>query len=187
MKIKVNVSLLLFLMLTGCASMSLHKDQTEGKERAREAARLYFEDLRNNDMQSLSKRIHAEELEKFKSMFLPLLGKGDQVDKNSEFYKAMVKDGEWETLSTLSAEEFFVRFMSFLYSRPVIGETFKNSEITILGEAAEDDIIHVVYRMRTKMKGVMVKKIAVISIGKDRGAWKVMLTGELENLLNAGK
>lgn len=157
---------------------------TVEKGTADEVAKLYFDDLADNNINSLSNRMHTDELKRFKDIILQISENNDKVSKDSEFYKSIVGNGDWEELKKLSPQEFYTRFMSFIMSRSILREAFKNSEITILGDVNEGDVTHVVYKMMTNINGMKMKKIAIISVRKDKGIWKIMLSADIENMIS---
>jgi len=149
----------------------------------------YFNAFKEGDMEMVSAIMHIDELSKFKDMMLPIIKKGiNATDEDSEqedimAVKLFTQDASIETISEEGPREFFARFMNWIMIlNPAMKDSLTGSKIKTIGHLPEDDLSHVVYRISFDVMGSSMSQMSVMSMKKQEGEWKLMLTGEIEGL-----
>jgi hypothetical protein len=76
--------------------------------------------------------------------------------------------------------------MDFITSvAPDMKTALAASTNTILGRVDEGpDLVHIVFRSRTKLEGVDVNEVDLISFKKQDSNWRALLTSDMEDMLN---
>jgi hypothetical protein len=147
---------------------------------------LYYEKIGKGDMAALADYMHGEELKKFRDMILPILEEGIKSGEDSEVLKGFTRGDPLEKVQQYSPKEFFRRFLAWITEiNPGMTDILKNSTFIPIGHVADGDLIHVVFRMNTKIEGVTITKVSVMSLKKDGAEWKLLLTGEIEGMTKA--
>jgi len=149
----------------------------------------YFDAFKEGDMEKVAAIMHSDELSKFKDMMLPIIKKGiNATDEDSEqedvmAVKLFTQDASIETISEEGPREFFARFMNWIMIlNPAMKDSLTGAKIKTVGHIPEDDLTHVVYRISFDVMGSSMSQMSVMSMKKQEGEWKLMLTGEIEGL-----
>jgi hypothetical protein len=143
-------------------------------------ARRYFESMRSGDWPTCALLMHPEALAQFKSIFTEIA----VADKTGEMVKQLFGVQSAQDLQKLAAEIMFERFFRNLTEKaPQMTAAFRAMRATMIGHVNEtDDLVHVVYRLNTALQGVTVSKISAVSLKRHNDQWRVLLTGDIENL-----
>ena len=156
------------------------------------AAAAYYEAIRSGDLDDLATRLHPEALASFKAMVLPaaeqVLGEGGEPadPETAALMESLAGGASLEALRAESDAAFFARFMRWvLRVHPALRDSLTGAVITPLGSVREGTTAHVVYRMKLDLLGLQANRVDVLSLQRDEtGAWKLLLTGDLEGLGN---
>jgi len=153
--------------------------------------KLYFDSVKEGDLASLSARMHPAELEKFKSMLLPMI-KGAAEDAANPLadpmdVEAMKRFLGGQTIEDIAAESpaaFFTRFMDWIQQlNPVLRLSLSSAKVEPIGSIPEKDMAHVVYRLSLiDALGNRVTQLGVMSVKKLGDEWRLMLTGDMEQM-----
>ena len=69
---------------------------------------------------------------------------------------------------------------------PQLKQAMSSAEIDVLGELPEGDtLVHVVVRTSAQALGVGMSEVSVLTTKKHEGAYRVMLSGQIEGLITA--
>ena len=157
------------------------------KQQAPESVAIaYFEALQNNHLNDLAGYLHLEALNRFRNMLMPVIGQGAK-DKNEVKKVLSIFDGvkSIEELKALSPQGFFTSlFKGMSAINPEMRNIYANTKFQIIGHVNEGDIVHVVYRGSTSMNGASMTQLDVVSLKRQGSDWRLLLTGEMENLVN---
>lgn len=85
----------------------------------------------------------------------------------------------------LTDRQVFARFLGVVMDQPGAREVLKNSKSTALGAVAEGQTLHFVSRTEIAMEGVKMSKMEVLSMQKEDGVWRVLLSGDLSGMVAA--
>lgn len=87
--------------------------------------------------------------------------------------------------SKLTDRQVFARFLGVVMDQPGARDVLKNSRSTALGAVAEGQTLHFVSRTEIAMEGVKMSKMEVLSMQKENGVWRVLLSGDLSGMVAA--
>jgi len=155
-----------------------------------ELVSLYYLKLGEADMTALADYMHGAELAKFREMMLPVFEAGFAAGGDPGPLRAFTRGDTLQQVQAYSPKEFFSRFLRWvMVMKPGMDQVLKQSSIKPIGHVAEQspdgEVIHVVFRMTSRVEGVTVSKLSVMSLQKDGEAWKLLLTGEIEGVAQA--
>lgn len=85
----------------------------------------------------------------------------------------------------LTDRQVFARFLSIVLDQQGARDVLKNSRSTTLGAVAEGQTLHFVSRTEIAMQGVKMSKMEVLSMQKENGAWRILLSGDLSGMVAA--
>jgi hypothetical protein len=167
--------LTLVLLGTGAAQAASTPEQT---------VKDYMTAFQQRGMTSVAEFIHPAELERFKSMLMPVFENSPEADRQQGLDMFFGKGTTLETLKAMPPAKFMSSFME------VVGkqlEGMKFSSFDVLGSVREGELVHVVTRVGVDAKGIQMTKLQVTSTKPFGKEWKLILTGELEGIANAMK
>ncbi|HEX5726713.1 MAG TPA: hypothetical protein VFX98_14655 [Longimicrobiaceae bacterium] len=141
-------------------------------------ARRYFESMRAANWTANVALMHPEALASFKQIFVQL-GTGIGPEAVQELFGT-----DPAGLERMSGEQVYTTFMQKVMGQfGGLGEMMAGMEAEVVGHVPEGaEQAHVVYRMTMEMAGMSMNQMQVISLKRDGGTWKVLLTGDMANL-----
>jgi hypothetical protein len=179
---RVLCALLASLLLAAGAAHAA--DKPAPKTTPESVVREYMTALKERGMTAVTPFLHPDELERFKAMLLPILktelaGKGDLT-------RALFGNGITPAaLDAKSALEFMDTFMVVLAQQM---KDFTFDSIEVLGSVQEGEITHVITRtLGAGPNGMTIKALEVQSLKPHGGAWKLLLSGQVEAIGEALK
>ncbi|HYJ81030.1 MAG TPA: hypothetical protein VEW03_15565 [Longimicrobiaceae bacterium] len=148
--------------------------QDDGPE---QVAQRYFATMRAGDWRANAALMHPQALESFKAGFVRLAAPSEAAGA----LEAVFGVRNVAELQAVPAAELYERFMRKSVSESSgMQELFDTAEFQVVGHVAEgEETAHVVYRLRAVTEGMEVTRLAVITLRRHQGAWKVVLTGEV--------
>ncbi len=174
-KLLINTLLVTIALFVGVAHAQATPEQ---------AAVTYFEAIKNDGVEVAPRFIHPKELERFKSMLMPLFMEADTAGNTSPvFFGKKMTSAE---ISAMPAEDFMAGFLSVVGTQ-MKGAKINLGETAVIGTVKEGDIVHVLTRSSAGNDDFKLTKVEVISMILDGDAWKLMLSGEMEGLAQALK
>ncbi|MFQ5796854.1 MAG: hypothetical protein ACE5JP_17670 [Candidatus Bipolaricaulia bacterium] len=184
-----------FLMFVSAPYLNQVHAQTD-LETPESVADAYFIALRENNWNGVCQLMHPEAIDSLRNVMLPIALEADRVgaEAEEEFLEVLVGGiGSIEEFLRLNLQQFCVSF----FQGPILTgllEGISNSEIMALGHVNEGpEVAHVVYRMNTRFDdfgegvdddmNITVTQLSVISLQRYGSEWRVLLTGELEGMV----
>lgn len=155
-----------------------------------ELVSLYYSKMGAGDTTALAERMHSAELAKFRRAMLPVLEAG--IASGDDAWSGFTQGDTLDEVRAYTPKKFFSRFLQSLFKlKPGLEDALKNATIAPIGHVAEQtpegETVHVVYRMTTRIQGVSISKVSVMSLRQDGDQWKLLLTGEIEGLAQSLK
>ena len=146
------------------------------------AAKAYFAALRSADWAKCASLMHHDALASMKSTLAAVVN----ADKTGDAAKTIFKLKSGAEYSQLGEAAVFERLMDFITSvAPDMKTALAASTNAILGRVDEGpDLVHIVFRSRTKLEGVEVNEVDLISFKKQDSNWRALLTSDMEDMLN---
>jgi len=168
--------------------VSISFSATAAEKTPEEMIQLYFDAFKKNDLKQVADNMHEGELAKFKDVMMPVIEKG--VESAAGGYtddhvalRLFVQSENIEAIRADSPKEFFLRFLNWVMQlNPMMKTSLDGATIQVLGSVPESDMAHVVYRMSLDLFGARMSQLAVMSVKKQDGEWKLMMTGEIEGM-----
>lgn len=156
--------------------------QAPTKSPAEAAVTEYMTALKEEGIGVAPRYMHPDELTRFKNMLMPLFQK-EAAAKERPMTAAMFgPDATLEKIKALPGSEF----MSALFK--LVGDQLEGvnfESVEVLGSLPEGEVIHVVTRVKVRVKEVTLRQMEVVSVKQHGGRWKLMLTGQFEGLASA--
>ena len=176
MKKTLLKSILILAALAAASGACMAQDTPES------VAKAYFAAMQASDWAKCASLMHPEALASMKSAFTEVVN----ADKSGDAAKTIFKLKTAAEFSQLSDAAVFERLMDFITSvAPDMKTTLAASTNTILGRVDEGpDIVHIVFRSRTKLEGEEVNEVDLISFKKQDSNWRALLTSDMEDMLN---
>jgi hypothetical protein len=145
-------------------------------------AKAYFAAMQSADWAKCASLMHHDALASMKSTLAAVVN----ADKTGDAAKTIFKLKSGAEYSQLGEAAVFERLMDFITSvAPDMKTALAASTNTILGRVDEGpDLVHIVFRSRTKLEGVEVNEVDLISFKKQDSNWRALLTSDMEDMLN---
>jgi hypothetical protein len=145
-------------------------------------AKAYFAAMQSADWAKCASLMHRDALATMKRTFADVIN----ADKTGDAAKTIFKLKSGAEYSQLGEAAVFERLMDFLTSvAPDMKTALASSTDTILGRVDEGpDLVHIVFRSRTKLQGEEVNEVDLISFKKQDSTWRALLTSDMEDMLN---
>ena len=180
--ILLGIILVQILILTAIKG-AIHANETNTSDpltvEAEELAARCLDYMRTCDWGSFAATMHPEALLSFHDMFVSLAEMDTTGAVNQIFFGGRVL----AEIQTLTPAETFVSVMDgMMMLMPPMKESFRSAEMRILGTVTEDDLFHVVYRMKMSVLEAEVSKIAVVSMKPHEGKLRNLLTADMEEM-----
>jgi len=143
-----------------------------------EAIRQTLEAMRAHDFPALAKRADPAGLAELRQKLRPVV----VADSRHELTKIFFGVESLEAFDALNDQALFVALMSQLDA--LGGGTSSDVRFSVLGTVAETpDLVHGVYRASfTGDSGAAASTVNLMSVRKDRGEWKAILTESLNTM-----
>ena len=151
-----------------------------------DVARRYYETFRSSDWAANASMMHPEALAQFKGIFTQLADLAD-ADSSVADLQQMFGVATGAELKALPDGQVYARFLSnILGQQEELRQILASSSVEVLGHVPEGaDRAHVVYRMTMGFMGSSMTQMQVMSLKKEGGEWRVLLTGDMQNILGA--
>jgi hypothetical protein len=135
-------------------------------------------ELRVDDAAAL---VHSSALTSIRRMVNLMLG--DNVDPAERMQILKVRTAAEQ--AKLTDQQVFARFLGVVMNQQGARDVLKNSKSTALGAVAEGQTLHFVSRTEIAVEGVKMSKMEVLSMQKENGVWRVLLSGDLNGMVAA--
>ena len=139
----------------------------------------YVDAMQASDFDRMAALMHPASLAELRDIFSPVLAS----DAGPDIIYAIGLPPPVE-LAEMSDTEFFAAFMRAIVSGDsTMADALREAEADLLGSVPEGaDTVHVVYRMRMRVEGVVVSEMSVLSLGRWESTWRGLLAGDLAGL-----
>ena len=150
-----------------------------------ETVKGYMTALQKHGFESTLDYFHPGELARLKTMIMPILGSGASPKMQPAIEAIFGSGTTSKQLEEMTPLAFGAAFMKFLSSEM---KAVKFDDIQVLGSVPEGDLMQVVTRVGvTAGNSVHISQMEVVTTKRYEGGWKLVLTGELEDLAQALK
>lgn len=148
-----------------------------------EVIRSYVDRVKAGGLDSVASLMHPDELAKFHGMMQPVIDEALTEQEGRAVFGRFAENADETKQRPLSHEEFMSVFLQCLEAiQPQLSQVLKASSVEVLGHVKEAEVSHVVARFRTKIQGMEIEKMTVMSTKDDKGAAKMMLSGEIKQM-----
>jgi hypothetical protein len=148
-----------------------------------DAARGYFLALKEHGASEVADHMHPAELVRFKEMLLPIY-QAEFDSGRSELRDATF--GKESTLADVKKSDpklFMSNFMKAIGAWTGVQPTF--DAVEVLGIVPEDQLMHVVTRVKVGSAPITITKMEVVTLKSYEGRWMLMLSGQFEGVAQA--
>lgn len=181
-------------ILCACAAASTalgaQKGQSSDTAAARAAAsagtpeafaQRYIATLTAGDYAANAKLMHPAALASIRR-FVTVLG---QKDPSGSALKQLLDVPDTSAVRALSDEQVYERFLRrTVGTQTELANAMRAAKVDLLGHVDEGaDMTHVLYRLRLDIDGVEMRKVDVLTLRRDRGEWRAMLSADIDNLV----
>lgn len=149
-------------------------------------AESYLQALKAGQYLPAAELMHPEALEKFRAMVLPVVEESAGGDQTESLLPLFRGASNIAALKKFSPAEFFAAFLGAITdANPGMKEALASGSLTMIGSVPEGDTIHVVCRTAGTVEGITFSKMEVVSLKRSTGSWRVLLSGEMEGIVQA--
>jgi hypothetical protein len=144
--------------------------------------REYMTAVKERGFSAVAEYLHPQQRDRFREMMIPVVRAAH--DKGDRQFIDLIagKEKTLKDVEAMTSTQFTNAFMVAVGD--LIGKIdFKS--LDVLGHVTEGDVIHVVTRIGVEVQGIESRKMQVVSCKSDGKDYKLMLTGEIENLASA--
>ncbi|HVR97497.1 MAG TPA: hypothetical protein VMW27_12840 [Thermoanaerobaculia bacterium] len=146
----------------------------------------YLDLMKKGQYNEMAAAMHPEALEKFRSMLLSVAEEMPGATEPGGMLSLFKGVSSAEALKKLSPVEFFASFFAGMSElNPVMKELLASIQSKALGSVKEGDTVHVVCRTTAGFSGASMDKMEVVSVKQHQGQWKVLLSGDIQNMAQA--
>ncbi len=176
-----TAALLLMVLLAGAV-------RVQASATPEELAVLYFNAIKDGDVETLAANMHEDELLRFREMVVPIIESrlnklGVAGDPEVLAINQLLGGDSVERLREEPPDEFFMRFLRWINrNNPMFAKMLQGARIEALGHIPEGEMAHVTCRVHVWVMGSDVAQLKVISVRKQGDAWRLMVAAELEGM-----
>ena len=165
----------LFFILLALIPRFLSAQQTP-----EQAAERYFTATKAMDWTATAAMMHPRALQSMKTMFVDLAS----LDSAGTVIAPMLGTQPGE-LAAMPPERVYERVLNMIMRlQPQAAELMRGASFDVVGHVMEGDTAHVVYRMTMTVEGASIVQTSVVSFERDGGAWRGLLTGDVQNMIS---
>lgn len=165
------------ILIAALALPAMHAKSPE------EVIRSYVERVKADGLGSVASLMHPDELAKFHGMMHPVIDEALADKEGRAVFGRFAENSDDAKQKQLGYEEFMSLFLQCIEAiQPQLSEVLKASSVEVLGHVKEAEVSHVVTRFRTKIRGMEIEKMAVMSTKEYQGTAKMMLSGEIKQM-----
>jgi hypothetical protein len=141
----------------------------------------YMAATQAGDWATVASYMHPEALTQFKSMY----GELAAMVPTGQIYTNLFGVADSAAFAAAEPQTLFTSFMKIVaVAMPGLADAMAGSSNEIIGPVDEKKagITHLVYRMKFDVDGLSMTKVEVMPLKKYDGAWRAMLTGDIEGM-----
>jgi hypothetical protein len=164
---------IVILGLALAAPLSAQRAAAPGSARAVAQRTLVALAARNAD--GFAREASPQDLAAFRTQLLPTLRKAMDGKQRPEVLAMFAPAKSYEEIEKIPAERLFAVYLGAVMKRVASAGPLQVQN-TILGEVPEgDSLVHVVYRQRVTSGASSANNVAILSLRRTPGGWKVVL------------
>lgn len=152
-------------------------------ETPEQVANGYIDAIRVSGLAAVPGYIHPDELERFRSMLLPVLV-GDSPAAGSLRTAFFGEKATLASVQAMDATAFMQGFMGFAQNQMVAMDVNIGRSET-LGSVREGEVVHLVTRNTAGVGALQLTQMEVISLKPYQGTWRLLLSSKMEGLAQA--
>jgi len=161
------------LYLSPCAACG----EAQSPEAVASAA---MESAKRGDWAAYTHSMHPGALARAKELFRPLVA-GDTEARLGKMFFGVAGVTQYDAMSDSTTFQALMEHLT--RNLPAFAEAMKTAEFKIVGTVPEgDDVVHVVYRADASVDDLAITRTSVMSLRKQGGEWRLLLTGNIEGL-----
>src|SRR4030095_1596037 len=116
-----------------------------------QVATTYFEKLQTGGINTIATLMHPDELRKFREMLTPIVEGGLASKQDRRTFQKFADPNDPGKMRKVDDSQFMNVFMEWVESvQPGLTELLKGATVDALGHVRENDVRHVVVRMKVK-------------------------------------
>lgn len=168
-----------FARTTLLTSLLLFSSAAVANETPESTAAKYFEALNASGFEAAPDFMHGSELARFKENLLPLFKSGSIQQRNDWAEAFLGPDISAKEAVELHPKDFTRSFMRHLGPQ-VFKAGAHFDELEIVGTIKEEELVHVLCRLRGSTGKLQARYLQVITMLKEGESWKIMLPPEMD-------
>ena len=146
------------------------------QQTAEQVAERYFAATKAGQWGAAATLMHPRALESFKAMLTEIASFDETGEAVAQIFGVSAAE-----MQRLSGAQVYERVIGRLMGQqPMMAQVMGNATFRVVGHVPEGDTAHVVYRLSTKVMGASVSQISVLSLARQGGEWRALLTGDVE-------
>jgi len=158
-----------------------NRSEDEALPKLKELTLEYLKVIEDGDFSSLSRFMHPEALNTFKTMLFPLFEREAEQGERELIDICFGCQSNVQMLSFMESGEFFNGFMR-LFSQQVKEIQMRFEKVEVLGLIREDDVYHTLNRVAINVDGISVESFEVLCFQQHNNNWHLHLTKEIKGL-----
>ncbi|WP_296250402.1 hypothetical protein [uncultured Stenotrophomonas sp.] len=172
------------LWITTLLLACLLPNAARAEQTPEDVGRAYKEAINARGMAAMTDFIHPEELQRFKSMFAPLLTEEQTESSAALLHIYFGEDASVESVREMPAGTFMARIMKFAESQ-MGGAAVRIEDQQFLGSVNEGALVHMVTRNTVSIGAIRLTKMEVVSMRPYGDSWRMLLSGDVEGMAKA--
>lgn len=175
-----------FLFLLSISAVFARAAEPRSSASPESVVKSYLEALKSGQYLAVAELMHPEALEKFRGMMLPLAEEAAGTDEAASLLVLFRGVSDVAALKKLSPAEFFAAFFGGITdANPMLKDALASGSMSPIGSVPEGDMLHMVCRTSVSVEEISLTKMEVISLRQSQGSWRVLLSGEMEGIVQA--
>lgn len=154
-----------------------------GRATPESVAAAYMAAAQAQDWARCASLMHPDALDEIRRSFLRLAA----LDKSGGLRRELLGAATEAEAASLSGAAVFERVIRFVMRQAgEVNVSLDAAPPAVLGHVVESpDLAHVVYRSQIKIGDSTVRRLGVITLKSEGDTWRALLSGEMENMLEA--
>jgi hypothetical protein len=164
-----------FMILAAAAVPLAAQRQTAAPGSARAVAQRTLAALSARNADAFAREASPQDLASFRAQLLPGVQKALTGEQKAQALAMFAPARSYQEIEKIPAERLFALYLNAVMKRVGAAGPLR-VENTILGEVPEaDSLVHVVYRQRVRSGASSTNNVALLSLRRTPGGWKVVL------------
>jgi hypothetical protein len=126
--------------------------------------------------------LHPEDLVRFKKLMVPILEAERDAGRRTLLNATFGREAQLTDARIADPDDFFGRFARVVSARQIEAPTRFDTLVSI-GSIPEGEQLHVLVRTLTGVGQAQIQRLAVVTLRRSGGGWKVSMTGGIDDLV----